>query len=331
MRTLSYLDNLVARNLPETAVIQPRPISLFEAWPGTAARANPFSIPATSEEETVVSPTSSQAQPLSHVSYSPETSVPPPAALPTTAPPAPAIAASPLPPAAPSTTVMRATQQPASPTPTPPTLPAALPSPLYHASTPRLTSSEPARLPRRQQPVDDNPAAKSALSRQPALSPAMSVNVIPASPYYQAEPQPAREIHTPTLIREHITLLQSVTKTPPQPTPTLVEIVREQPIQPLPQVTAASAITPEPASQPATAPAAIRPEQIKPFTPVHDRPAHHQTPVTPPPEPTPTVQITIGRIEVRATSPPAKAEQKQTQTPVLSLDDYLRQRNGGRP
>jgi hypothetical protein len=297
MKTLSYLDNLVARHLPETAVIQPRPVSLFEPWPGSAAGATSFSVPAASEEETAV---------------------PPPAALPTTTPSVPAIADS-LPPPPPSPTpAMRAAQQSASPTPTPATPPAALPSPPHHAPTPRPASPEPTRRPRRQQPVDDTPAAiKPALPRQPALAPAIPVNVIPATPHHQAEPQPAKETHTPAIIREQITLLKSVTETPPQPTPTLVEIVREQPIQPMPPVTAA--------------PAAIRPEQIKPFIPANGRSANHQPPVTPPPEPAPTVQITIGRIEVRATPPPpAKAEQKQPRTPVLSLDDYLRQRNGGR-
>jgi hypothetical protein len=47
--------------------------------------------------------------------------------------------------------------------------------------------------------------------------------------------------------------------------------------------------------------------------------------------PAPAIHVTIGRIEVRATQPtPAKVEKRQPQTPPLSLDEYLRQRNGGR-
>ncbi len=54
--------------------------------------------------------------------------------------------------------------------------------------------------------------------------------------------------------------------------------------------------------------------------------------VTPrPPPTTSTVKVTIGRIEVRAVTPP-QAPQPQTppprQHPVLSLDDYLKQHNG---
>ena len=51
------------------------------------------------------------------------------------------------------------------------------------------------------------------------------------------------------------------------------------------------------------------------------------------PEPAPTIQVTIGRIEVRATPPPAPPPQRQrSASPVMSLDEYLRQRarGGGR-
>jgi len=44
----------------------------------------------------------------------------------------------------------------------------------------------------------------------------------------------------------------------------------------------------------------------------------------------PTIQVTIGRIEVRATpAPTATTTGKSRQAPVVSLDDYLRQRNRG--
>jgi hypothetical protein len=45
----------------------------------------------------------------------------------------------------------------------------------------------------------------------------------------------------------------------------------------------------------------------------------------------PTVKVTIGRIEVRAVSPPVETQPQKPpkQYPVLSLDDYLKQNNGG--
>jgi hypothetical protein len=42
------------------------------------------------------------------------------------------------------------------------------------------------------------------------------------------------------------------------------------------------------------------------------------------------VQVTIGRIEVRATPPPATQPKAQRSGPaVMTLDEYLRQRNDG--
>jgi hypothetical protein len=48
------------------------------------------------------------------------------------------------------------------------------------------------------------------------------------------------------------------------------------------------------------------------------------------PAPPPTVQVTIGRIEVRAILPPAPAPQPSARpaTPRLSLTDYLKQHAG---
>lgn len=73
-------------------------------------------------------------------------------------------------------------------------------------------------------------------------------------------------------------------------------------------------------------PNVIASPKIKPYVP----------PVLPAPaktaektEPMPTIQVTIGRIEVKATPPPAPSR-KQTSAPaIMSLEDYLRQRAGG--
>lgn len=49
----------------------------------------------------------------------------------------------------------------------------------------------------------------------------------------------------------------------------------------------------------------------------------------PPAPPEPTIQVTIGRIEVRATPPPAAPVRKQSTPAVMNLNDYLQARNGG--
>lgn len=62
---------------------------------------------------------------------------------------------------------------------------------------------------------------------------------------------------------------------------------------------------------------------IEPATPVLAGPTAKS-------DPTPAIQVTIGRIEVRATPPPAPATRKERpKPPVMSLDEYLRQRAGG--
>ncbi|MCX6046907.1 MAG: hypothetical protein NT075_17525 [Chloroflexi bacterium] len=47
--------------------------------------------------------------------------------------------------------------------------------------------------------------------------------------------------------------------------------------------------------------------------------------------PTPTIQVTIGRVEVRAIQPPAPAVRAQPKaaTPAIALEDYLRGQTGG--
>ena len=43
-----------------------------------------------------------------------------------------------------------------------------------------------------------------------------------------------------------------------------------------------------------------------------------------------TIHVTIGRIEVRATPPPSAPARKQNAAPVMSLDEYLKTRSGGK-
>jgi hypothetical protein len=52
-------------------------------------------------------------------------------------------------------------------------------------------------------------------------------------------------------------------------------------------------------------------------------PAAQQSPSTP------TIHVTIGRIEIRATPPSAPPQRPRAAAPVMGLDEYLRQRNAG--
>jgi len=44
----------------------------------------------------------------------------------------------------------------------------------------------------------------------------------------------------------------------------------------------------------------------------------------------PTIQVTIGRVEIRATVAPTPTRKAPTHRPTMSLDEYLKQRNGSR-
>ncbi|MBP1468351.1 hypothetical protein EYB53_021750 [Candidatus Chloroploca sp. M-50] len=64
--------------------------------------------------------------------------------------------------------------------------------------------------------------------------------------------------------------------------------------------------------------------------PVRPHPRHAGTDVTNAAPPMPTIQVTIGRIEVRATAPARPTRTERAMPSVMSLDEYLRQRDGGR-
>jgi len=84
----------------------------------------------------------------------------------------------------------------------------------------------------------------------------------------------------------------------------------------------------EEASQHQPAPVVARPQVT--HVPRAEPAAPPATKEAPAPEAAPTIQVTIGRVEVRATPPPAPAPQRpRAKPPVMSLDEYLRQRNRG--
>lgn len=73
-----------------------------------------------------------------------------------------------------------------------------------------------------------------------------------------------------------------------------------------------------------------RPPVRSPVMPTHDlsvgRSLQHANTT-----PAPLIRVTIGRIDVRAVLPPAQLPRRTASTkPKLTLDEYLKQRNGGR-
>jgi hypothetical protein len=116
---------------------------------------------------------------------------------------------------------------------------------------------------------------------------------------------------------------------PPIVTATLADTSKRSLSQPAPVVT--PLVTSQTGTSPDTAPTMLRPQIVSIPTPVA-RPARQGSAVEPPT----AINVTIGRIEVKATSlsPPAApkpARQTSSQPKAMSLDDYLRRRNRGSP
>lgn len=165
--------------------------------------------------------------------------------------------------------------------------------------TPSLPQPEP-RLPPASQvePVHPTVIREINIERIRAqVLPAQTSNPLP-----QVEQQPSISLNLPALPTTNLT---------------------NQPTSPLHQTT--PDFPPHPLLPPSTT-------LLMPRLPaMHPLPSHAPSP-QPVSAPAPTIQVTIGRVEVRATPPPASPTRKPTSQPaVMTLDDYLKSRtNGGR-
>jgi hypothetical protein len=122
----------------------------------------------------------------------------------------------------------------------------------------------------------------------------------------------------------------------PRPIRTLVEQDRGAtlPPQPSPSMQGSILESEAPLDHPAPPDTLlVAPRTILPQLNGHVERGPWETRVAAPEPPAPTIRVAIGRIEVRAiTPPPTPPAQRATPArpgPTLSLDDYLKQRNGG--
>jgi len=122
-------------------------------------------------------------------------------------------------------------------------------------------------------------------------------------------PRQTREIVLERIVERALAPTIEPSVRPPQPA---AELPASEPSQPTPLASIAPA--PEPAIQP------LRPV----VTPLPDLAARNIPLV-----PAPTVNVTIGRIEVRATPPITSPRRSTPQPNLMSLDDYLRSRANG--
>ncbi|MGO1001011.1 hypothetical protein [Lysobacter sp. CA196] len=188
--------------------------------------------------------------------------------------------------------------------------------------------------PYRSHRLSDQDGPGSTMQRLPDARPNRNTPSDPMSGAVAAEPKPRSERN------DHIEPIARIERIERIERPTRIEH-----LQPQPQTSIARAIglhVHEPAVEPPqrlAAPAALpspmpRRRDTAPVAPVANpgrAAAMALAPVTAPPAP---IQVTIGRLEVGAVAPAAFAAAPATgpaREPKLGLDDYLRQRHGGRP
>lgn len=171
------------------------------------------------------------------------------------------------------------------------------PPPLVHTTPKPVTAVTPPMIETIVEEVEKPwPVIRSAHPSEGKIS--TPVVVAPPSPF------PLRPIVVPISKRDHITETKAA--------PYGVSQKRE--------MTAASVRPAQPA-----APSVLLPLPRSPLPTMRSQPTIRQE------APPPTIQVTIGRIEVRATPPQAASPGRGTRpaTPKLSLEDYLRSRSGG--
>lgn len=109
--------------------------------------------------------------------------------------------------------------------------------------------------------------------------------------------------------------------------PRLPEVAAVLPaMPPAPAVSFQPASVPDAPHQPAV-PAILYPSTPTPVRPREPVASPPREPVAPPHPP--RITVTIGRVEVRAIPPPPPRPSPQSPAPKLSLDEYLRRREGG--
>jgi hypothetical protein len=336
-----FLTNLVAKNLNPAPAVMPRPLSLFERPPrADSPWATPLpKLEADGGTPPAGKPSLAPARPLGRVAQAPpgtpepEQAAPPLDALPTrrrlppasrraarpAAPPAPDVPAEPGAPArevpAPASLPVPRPSRPASPAvePTPP------PAPVIRRSRSAHPAVEPPPP-----PAPDRPsAARQPRSARPAVEPGAGVAagpaVTPSRPERRGKAGDGAPAPAPAAAQVQEPRPPGGDRAAPTPAPRTPRPERRTEVE-----------APHPApppGRPTPAPLVVQPQVIPAR---HPEPAVHTAgPATRPAEATPTIQVSIGRIEVRAVPPPPASAKPRAGPAPMTLEEYLRQRNGG--
>lgn len=324
-----YLGQLIARSFDQAETLRPRPVALFEpSQPATGLPAPPDEVPVSDRTSSVLPPT---APPPPH-----------PVAAPLHAP-------VPAPPSVGATPTLR-----------PPLEVHPLEAPPVHAPPPReaplapepSTTSEPQAPP---SPSVPPTAPQTLLSTAPRVVEHVTETVRPAPPPATVPPvmsevvrvQPTREIITERIVEAKLQPPPPAAPSPRGQTllpadapvidhgtePPRAELSRRQPSQPPPlppdlhDLRSATEVRPAPSPSASTSRAAAKTTMV--IQPRVEAPREQATMPPSSPPPSPTIHVTIGRVEVRASSPSPPSRRPRPQPAVMSLDEYLEQRASG--
>jgi hypothetical protein len=324
-----YLSSLIAKNQTSDDSIQPRPLFRFEPTPEMAGTPGVHKLEQV-EEQPRIPPPVVQRETLASPSLPPERETAPPQ---TTIPAIPAPAQM----LAPSE---QRIPMPSRPTPvaeSPPIQPyrGRLDSPSNISISDQTPSAEikekipptsdEAPVPPTQRVTPETPPARQETSRKTSLPPHQEH----VKPSLLARRQPpASEPHRDREIIVEKTLVPAPHSKVEHPkivsSPIIVEDSQPQTMVPSPTILPPAQSDPEAVSKPP--PKSNLPPDLTPFIPpLPDLNYQYQLS-----EPTPIVNVTIGRIEVRAASAPrAPVRKTSPAAAVMSLDEYLRSRTNG--
>jgi hypothetical protein len=285
-----FLSNLAARAINAAPVIQPRPLTVFEPWPTDGALGARRPPDIMPDDTSTVETTVEPTLPQRPVR--------------TSAREAPSIESKPA----------RSM-----------TMAAPLTEEMIHAASPSTRSDFAARA---AAPRDQATPPAIAPIAERATSPVMAAPQFAPPPGVDHPDEPRRPAEPTSPAERLIVARERIDREPEKP--------------PVPGLTPQTILIERPAA-PATSPSIVQPvvervidqrEKIAP--PDRSRDGRSTSAPTTaneaPPEPPapPVIHVTIGRVEVRATPTPAAPRRAAHPTSTLSLEDYLRSRNGGR-
>jgi hypothetical protein len=290
-----YLNNLIAKNLSLQENLQPRLPSRFEPPAETLAVADIGDIaPPVEKPDAPASPLTAPDELRSQTRPSPQTT--------------------------PTAPVLPLEQRLAAPKPIEPD-PAPAPEPYRgRLDAPKMNPPGP----------DSSPVKPGQSEKQPVTTIIQSVKEVkdvigPSAPVTtEVVPanEPVRSYHSSDLGAEQVREVVIEQRSEHVLVPNTIKTAEQEP----------SPEKPKPATQsrpvvPAPTPAPTPPSQdLRPVVP----PLPDLAPRSAPPEPSPTINVSIGRVEVRATAPPANPARKPTPAPqIMSLDEYLQSRSNG--